>query len=314
MICFPFIGQHKCTRRNAIYVIIICISFSITYLIPQLFAQQCYPLIHYPYNEIISPENSTFLEQSGSSIRIYWVSGLSEMGKSTTYRLTLTLFCNCFLIRIIPFLLVFTLNFRLIKTLGHTKRRHRQINPNEEKRNDITHMLVIVISIYLVCIMPSILFVAFFAFHPHKYRVFQYIDDFTKFLTFFNSASQCYLYIFFGRRFRRELPTFLCCLCVNYFYMSIPQRYTNGDRDHFSLDIWNPNDVFDLVLQGEWSIDSRQSSLIGLQFSFHHKKRSSHSTPSPETLIRSEPQSNANQINFSLLKRFKTRIEHFFCL
>jgi hypothetical protein len=319
MICFPFIGEHKCTRRNAVYVIIICLIFTLTYFIPQLFAQKCHPIIQYPYNETISTENLTFLNESELTFPMYWVSSLSKMGQSITYRLTVTLFFNCFLVRIIPFLAIFKLNFRLIQTLAHTKKRDRRLNPHEQKHNDLTHMLVIVISIYLVCITPSIPFAAFFAYDPHHYvdvsfhyRIFQYMDEFAKFLMILNSALQCYLYIFFGQRFRRELRSFLCCICVKYFYMSIPQMYTNNDQEQFIRQIWNSDDVFELVLQGEWSFDQQQDSITGIEFSFHYAKRPSHLRTSSGTLMRLPSDDRHNQIHFSLLKRLKIRVEQFF--
>jgi hypothetical protein len=320
MICFPFIGEHKCTRHNAIYVIIICLIFSVTYLIPQLFAQKCHDIIQYPYKESIIIENLTFINQSELTLPKYWISGLSEMGKSLTYRLTVTLFFNCLLIRIMPFLIIFQLNFRLIQTLAHAKRRDRQLNPYEEKRHNVTYMLVIVISTYLVCVMPSILFTAFFAFAPHKYidvsfhyRIFQYLDEFAKFLLIFNSALQCYLYIFFGKRFRRELTSFLCCLCVKYLYMPIPQTFSNGYHEQLSPNIWNPDDVFELVLRGEWSLDQQHDSITGIEFSFHYARRSSRLTRLSETTLRLESDDeNYNKIKFSLLKRLRIRIEQFF--
>jgi len=320
MICFPFIGEHKCTRRNAIYVIITCLTFSSTYLIPQLFAQKCHAIVQFPYNEAIAIENLTFKNESELTLPMYWVPGLSEIGKSLPYRLAVTLFFNCLLIRIIPFIVIFRLNFRLIQTLAHTKRRDRQVNPYEQKRHNVTYMLVIVISTYLFCIMPSIPFVAFFASAPHKYidvsfhyRTFQYLDEFAKFLMIFNSALQCYLYIFFGKRFRRELTSFLCCLCAKHFYMPIPQTYSTSNHGQLIPPIWNPNDVFELVLRGEWSLDQQHDSITGVEFSFHYVRRPSRSTRLSETTIRLESDDdNHNQIKFSLLKRFRICIEQFF--
>jgi hypothetical protein len=182
-------------------------------------------------------------------------------------------------------------------------------------------MLVIVVSTYLICIMPSIPFAVFFAYDPHRYidisfhyRIFQYLDEFAKFLMILNSASQCYLYIFFGKRFRRELTSFLCCLCVKYFYMSIPQIYTNGDQEQFNRRMGSSNDVLELVLRGEWSLDQENDSITGIEFSFHYARRPSRGTSLSGTLKRLESDVNHNQIKFNLFKRFRTRIEHIFSL
>jgi hypothetical protein len=154
MICFPFTGEKLCTRRNALLVLTLCLSLALAYLIPQIFANSCHIMPSgNPYNKTntnFSTLNS--LNKTKLPSPIFWVAGLSDMGKSLGYRLTISLFVNCFLVRIIPFLVVFKLNLHLIHTLANTKRRHRQMNPYEKKRNDVTHMLVIVISIYLVCI------------------------------------------------------------------------------------------------------------------------------------------------------------------
>jgi hypothetical protein len=322
MICFPFTGEKLCTRRNALFILFLCLSLALAYLIPQILAHSCHTMSSGDsYNKISDGINlpNVYLNKSELGSTVFWMSGLSEMGKSLVYRLTITLFVNCFLVRIIPFLVVFKLNLHLIHTLANTKRRHRQMNPYEQKRNDVTHMLVIVISIYLVCIMPSIPFAAFFAYNPDKYvtisyhyRIFQHLDEFGKFLMIFNSASQCYLYIFFGKRFRRELTNILCCFCTKYFYMPIQQNYTNSDRETYLPDAGNNDEVYELVLSGKWSLDQRQDSIAGIEFSFHHPRRWSRLTSSSATTTRSDSDYSENQVKLGLLKRFKTRVEQLF--
>ncbi|CAF3440584.1 unnamed protein product [Rotaria sp. Silwood1] len=326
MICFPFTGEKLCTRRNTLFVLILCLSLALAYLMPQILANSCHAMPNgNSYNKTndhlnlsIDHSNYYYSNKTESFSTTFWVSGLSEIGKSLAYRLTITLFVNCFLVRIIPFLVVLKLNLHLIRTLSTTKRRHRQINPYEQKRNDVTHMLVVVISIYLVCIMPSIPFAAFFAYDPDKYvdisyhyRTFQHLDEFGKFLMIFNSASQCYLYIFFGKRFRRELARLVCCFCTKYFYMPIPQNNTNSDRDTFLQDFGN-NDTYELVLSGKWSLDQRQDSLAGIEFSFHHPRRWSRLTSSSATTTHSDSDFRDNRLNFGILKSFKTRVEQLF--
>jgi hypothetical protein len=257
--------------------------------------------MQYPSIELINIEDSAMTNKSVFTFPTYWVTGLSELGKSSTFRLTVTLFFNCLLVRIIPFLIIVILNYRLIRTLAHTKRQDRKLNPYEQKRHDLTYMLVIVISTYLVCIMPSMPFAALFAYDPHRYvevsfhyRIFQHLDEFAKFLTILNSASQCYLYIFFGKRFRRELTSFLCCVCVKYFYMAIPQNFSDSDHEQFTPQRWNSNDVCEFVLRGEWSVDQQHHAINGIEFSLHYARRSSHRNSFD---------------NRSLLKRLKTRFE-----
>ncbi|CAF3391977.1 unnamed protein product [Rotaria socialis] len=325
MICFPFTGEKLCTRRNALLVLCLCLFWALAYLVPQILAHECHAMpsvnsynLTHDFVHIATNSNNHNNKSDSISI-IFWVTGLSEIGKSLAYRLTVTLFVNCFLVRIIPFLVVFKLNLHLIHTLSLAKRRHRQMNPYEKKRNDVTHMLVVVISIYLVCIMPSIPFAAFFAYDPDKYvdisyhhRTFQYLDEFAKFLMIFNSALQCYLYIFFGKRFRRELTRLLCCFCIKYLYMRIPHTRSNSDRETFLQDLGN-NDGFELVLSGKWSLDQRQDSIAGVEFSFRHPRRWSHLTASSAaTTARSEAAVNDNRINLGILKSFKTRVEQLF--
>ncbi|CAF1218901.1 unnamed protein product [Adineta ricciae] len=322
MICYPFTGEKMCTRRNALFVLSACLLFALAYLVPQMLANSCHAMLSgNPINRTNTYLNISTHATNRTELNAwaFWVSGLSEFGKSVAYRSVITLFVNCFLVRIIPFLIVFKLNLHLIHTLASTKRRHRQINPYEQKRNDVTHMLVIVISIYLVCITPSIPFAAFFAYNPdtyvsisYRYRIFQHLDEFAKFLMIFNSASQCYLYIFFGKRFRRELTHLLCCFCMKYFYMPLPQHYTNNsDRETFLPDFGN-NETFELVLSGKWSLDQRQDSIAGIEFSFHHPRRWSRLTSSSATTGRSNSEYSESQIRFSIFQRLKTRVEQLF--
>lgn len=320
MICYPFTGEHKCTRRNAFYVLFFCLILTITYLIPQLFAQKCHSIVQNYYNQSNSiGETLSSSNQSELIWPVFWVSGLSDMGQSHTYRLTITLFVNCFLVRIIPCLIIFKLNFHLIQTLARTRKRHRQINPYEERRNDLTYMLVIVISMYLICIIPSIPFAAFFAYDPHRYvdisfhhRTFQHLDEFAKFLMIFNSASQCFLYIFFGKRFRRELYRLVCCLCVKYFYMPVPDMNSHSDPETLNASLLPTSDVFELVVRGKWSLDQRQDSIAGLEFSLHYSRRASRITSSSRTTNRSDSIYSEDRINYALLKRLKNRVERLF--
>ena len=325
MICFPFTGEKMCTRRNALFVLTLCLTLASAYLIPQLLAHTCHQMFNTLTSNLsqnyfdLSKTNNHNLNTSHFNSPIFWISGLSELGKSLTYRLTINLFVNCFLVRIIPFLVVFKLNLHLIHTLAHTKRRHRRINPYEQKRNDVTHMLVIVISIYLVCITPSIPFAVFFASYPDKYvkisyhyRIFQHLDELGKFLMIFNSASQCYLYIFFGKRFRRELTRVICCFCAKYLYISIPQNNSNSDRETFLPDVVNTDEVYELVLSGKWSLDQRQDSIAGVEFSVRHPRRWSRLTSSSAITTRSDSDFSDNRINLGLLRRLKARFEQLF--
>ena len=325
MICFPFTGEKMCTRRNALFILILCSACAIGYLIPEILARSCHQMLSddtlNKSNHFIDLSETTNynVNKSELSSPIFWISGLSEMGKSLAYRLTVTLCVNFFLLRLIPFLVVFKLNLHLIHTLANAKRRHRRMNPYERKRHDVTHMLVVVISIYLICITPSIPFSAFFAYNPDKYltvsyhyRILQYLEEFAKFLIIFNSASQCYLYIFFGKRFRRELTGLLCCFCAKYFYVSMPKTYTNSDRETFLPDVVNNEEGYELVLSGKWSLDQRQDSIAGVEFSFHRPRRWSRLTSSSGATSRSNSEFSESRINFGLLKRLKTRVEHLF--
>ncbi|UJR15979.1 hypothetical protein I4U23_002898 [Adineta vaga] len=312
MICFPFTGKHRCTRRNTIYVILLCLLFAISYFIPHLLAQTCHPLIQYLPTEKNSTENFTFSKHNYIVTPIFWVTSLSDLGKSVAFRIVVTLFANCLLIRIVPFLVISILNFHLVQTLSATKRRHREMNPFEQNCNDLTYMLVVVISIYLLCVIPSIPFAAFFAYDPHyyidisfHYRIFQHLDEFAKFLLIFNSASQCYLYIFFGKRFRRELSSFLCLFCIKHCHMSIPQSYLNDEREQFKSDVWNPNEDYEIALQGEWVSNRHQDSLTGVEFTFHYVRRTSTLMPSTGLTLLTDSHDKHNRLSHNLLKSFR---------
>lgn len=58
--------------------------------------------------------------------------------------------------------------------------------------------------------------------------------------------------------------------------MAIPQFYINTDEDQFSPNKWNRDNTYELVLQGEWSIDPGKVFVTDLDFTFHYKKRHSH--------------------------------------
>ncbi|CAF1575909.1 unnamed protein product [Adineta ricciae] len=312
MICFPFTGKNRCTRRNAIYVILICLLFAISYFIPQLFAQKCHPLIQYLPTDMNASANVSLLQHNYIETPVYWVTGLSDHGKSAVFRVVATLFANCLLIRIVPFLVISILNFHLVKTLSETKRRHREMNPFEQNRNDVTYMLVVVISTYLLCIIPSIPFAAFFAYDPHQYIdisvhyiIFQHLDEFTKFLIILNSASQCYLYIFFGKRFRRELSSFLCLCCIRHCHMSIPQSYLSDECELFNGDVWSANEAYELALEGEWVANRQHDGLAGIEFSFHYVRRTSRLPSTTGISLLADSDERYKRFSNSLLKSFR---------
>ncbi|CAF1552063.1 unnamed protein product, partial [Didymodactylos carnosus] len=144
MICKPFKGEKLCTRKHAYFVIGFCYAISLIYLIPQLLSHTCYNIPGLSY-ETMSNETDILHE---SLLPQFYISSLSTFGKNLATRLIITLFVNCIVLRLLPFIIVFKLNYHLIKTLSRSKRRHRQINPYEQKRNDVTFMIIIVISIY----------------------------------------------------------------------------------------------------------------------------------------------------------------------
>ncbi len=90
--------------------------------------------------------------------------------------------------------------------------------------------------------------------------------------------------------------------------MSIPQTFTDGDQEQFNPNIWNANNIFEVVLRGEWSIDQQHRSINGIEFSFHYARQSNRLLSSKDTIL----DSGTNRLNFSLLKRLKTRVEQLF--
>ncbi|CAF0805167.1 unnamed protein product, partial [Didymodactylos carnosus] len=289
MICKPFKGEKLCVRKNACLVIGFCFAMSLIYLIPQLLSQTCYNMVPGLLNYTIPNDTDTALHES--MLPQFYLSSLSIFGKNLATRLIITLFVNCILLRVLPFIIVFKLNYHLINTLSLSKRRHRQINPREQKRNDVTFMIISVISIYLICIFPSIPFSIMFSYDVEyfvrmstRHRILQNFDEFSKFLMIFNSAIQCYLYIFFGKRFRRELYRFVCWPCIN-------------DSSGYSL----TNDGHELVLSGKFSFDDEQDYLSSIKFSFDHPRRWSRLTTSTTS-------SNFTEMNISHINKLKNRL------
>ncbi|CAF0789228.1 unnamed protein product, partial [Didymodactylos carnosus] len=288
-ICKPFKGGKLCTRKHACWIIGFCFVMSVIYFIPQFLSYTCYKMVPDPQNDTIANETDAALHEA--SFPQFYLPGLSLFGKNLATRLITLALIKCIILRILPFIIVFKLNYHLINTLSRSKRRHRQLNPYEQKRNDVTSMIIIVVSVYLLCIFPSIPFSIMFSYDADyfvrmstSHRILQTFDEFSKFLMIFNNAIQCYLYIFFGKRFRRELYRLLCCP----FIINSPESsFVNGS--------------YDLVLSGKFSFDTEQDYLSSIKFSFDHPRRWSRLTTSTTS-------SDRTDTHMGLIKQLKNRL------
>ena len=196
-ICKPLKTQLRTIQRAKMAVAVVVI-LAIFYNIPRFLERK----IVYNYDEAT---NTTIVKTVRTPLRnnrVYFL----------VYK---TVMYFCFR-SIGPLLLLIFLNFRLIRALQEVRRKHRDMTKSNRHRENITLVLVVVVSIFIICEVPDTmvrLVVTMCEFIPIislNLLTVRYVNCLTNMMMTVNSSINFLIYCLIGQKFRKIFRQ-MCC-------------------------------------------------------------------------------------------------------
>ena len=112
-----------------------------------------------------------------------------------------------------PLIILVGLNLRLIKALQEVRRKHRDLTKSNRHRENITLMLVVVVSVFIICEIPDLtlrIVFSLISFIKVDITTLRYFNCITNALLTVNSSTNFLIYCLIGHKFRKILRQ-MCC-------------------------------------------------------------------------------------------------------
>ena len=194
-ICMP-LTQLRSVERAKITVIIIVVA-AVIYNIPRCFERE---IVH-AYDPCLGHKITKSKQTAFRENKIYFL-----VYKTICY----------FIFRAIgPLVILILLNLRLIQALREVRRKHKDLNKSTKNRENITLMLVAVVTVFIICSIPGltlriIVTIRYFSKWGIELLTLQIINTITNMLLTVNSSINFLLYCLIGKKFRRILQRMFC--------------------------------------------------------------------------------------------------------
>lgn len=196
-VCKPLQTQMRTLQRTKLAVAIVVIT-AILYNVPRFMEREITTTFNECTNrtEIISKK--TALREDKVYFLVY---------KTIMY----------FIFRAIgPLVILIVLNLRLIKALQEVRRKHRDLTRTSKHRENITLMLVVVVSVFILCEIPDLTLRILFTIMTFSKSIkiditlLRYINVCTNAMLTLNSGINFLIYCLIGNKFRKILWE-MCC-------------------------------------------------------------------------------------------------------
>ena len=114
-----------------------------------------------------------------------------------------------------PLVLLVVLNLKLVSTLQQVRSRHKDLSKNTRHRENITLMLVVVVTVFIVCATPDLtlrclLMLTKYCNLPLNLQLMRYVNSLSNMLLTLNSSINFLIYCLIGKKFRRILRSMVC--------------------------------------------------------------------------------------------------------
>ena len=195
-ICLPLRTNMRTLQRTKLAVAVVVI-LAMLYNVPRFMEREI-------VTKFDSCTNSTFLITQKTTFRenrVYFL-----VYKTIMY----------FIFRSIgPLLALIILNVRLVKALREVRKKHRDMTKSTKHRENITLMLVVVVTVFILCEMPDLIARIVFAYVVFDEANFdinrlRYFNVVTNAMLTLNSGINFLIYCLIGNKFRRILWE-MCC-------------------------------------------------------------------------------------------------------
>ena len=146
--------------------------------------------------------------------KIYTVTVKTELRNSKVYFLVYKTIMYLIFRTIGPLVILIVLNLLLIKALQEVRRKHRDLTRSNKHRENITLMLVVVVSVFIVCEIPDlclrIMYSIWEFYGGFDITMLRYVNALTNMLLTVNSSTNFLIYCLIGHKFRKILRR-MCC-------------------------------------------------------------------------------------------------------
>ena len=197
-ICLPLRTNIRTLQRTKLAVAIVILA-AILYNVPRFLERE----IVTKFNECTNSTDTKTEQTQFRKSRVYFL-----VYKTIMY----------FIFRAIgPLLALIILNLRLVKALREVRKKHRDMTKSTKHRENITLMLVVVVTVFILCELPDLIVrVVFsllvFLFEPGSYDLYKlrYFNVTSNALLTLNSGINFLIYCLIGNKFRNILWQ-MCC-------------------------------------------------------------------------------------------------------
>ncbi len=195
-VCMPLQTHLRSLERAKIAVVIVCL-LAVLYNIPRFFEREVVVQEQGCIAKTIQLKKTAFRKN-----KVYFL-----VYKTIMY----------FMFRTIgPLLTLIILNVKLILALKEMRRKHKDLTKGSKHRENITFMLVIVVTVFVICEMPDLILrilVTMYEFQAVELDInkLRYVNVMTNMLLTVNSSINFLIYCLVGKKFRRILLDMYAC-------------------------------------------------------------------------------------------------------
>ena len=197
-ICLPLRTNIRTLQRTKLAVAIVILA-AILYNVPRFLERE----IVTKFNTCTNTTDITTQKTKFRESRVYFL-----VYKTIMY----------FIFRAIgPLLALIILNLRLVKALREVRKKHRDMTKSTKHRENITLMLVVVVTVFILCELPDMIVRVVFAllvflFKPGTFDLdkLRYFNVTSNALLTLNSGINFLIYCLIGNKFRNILWQ-MCC-------------------------------------------------------------------------------------------------------
>ncbi len=196
-ICLPLKTNMRTLQRTKLAVAIVVIA-AILYNVPRFMEREIAEKVDLCTNTTVVVTQKTVLRSS----RVYFL-----VYKTIMYLIFRT---------IGPLTILIFLNVRLVRALQQVRKKHRDMTRSTKHRENITLMLVVVVTVFILCELPDLIVRVIYSFivflKPKNFDLnrLRYVNVTTNALLTLNSGINFLIYCLIGNKFRKILWE-MCC-------------------------------------------------------------------------------------------------------
>jgi neuropeptide Y receptor type 1 len=195
-VCMPLQTHLRSLQRAKLAVVVVCL-LAILYNIPRFF------------------ERKVVVQEQGCIAKTIQLVK-TDFRRNKVYFLVYKTIMYFMFRTIGPLLTLIILNVKLILALKEMRRKHKDLTKGGRHRENITLMLVIVVSVFVICEIPDLILRILITMHEFQavdmdINKLRYVNVITNMLLTVNSSINFLIYCLVGKKFRKILLDMHTC-------------------------------------------------------------------------------------------------------